>query len=118
MKKLVFVSCLLLMSSVAVPAVAQDPLQVAPKMYNLLFENERVRVMEVTFKPEEKIPQHSHPDHFVVVLKPGKLKISKPDGSATEADLKTDQVMWIDAETHWAQNIGKSDVKLLVTELK
>lgn len=99
-------------------AYADDPLDVAPGMYKKLFENEKVRVMEVTFNPGDKIKQHSHPDHFVTVLEPGKLKIFKPDGSANEMELTKEQVIWIPAETHWAENTGKSRVKLLVSELK
>lgn len=104
--------------SSSVVFAATDPLKVAPNMYKLLFENERVRVMEVTFKPGEKIAEHSHPDHFVTVLEPGKLKISKPNATPNEMELKIDQVIWIPAETHWAENTGTSMVKLLVTELK
>lgn len=95
-----------------------DPLKVAPGMYKKLFENEKVRVMEVTFEPGQKIASHSHPDHFVMVLEAGTLKIFKPDGSADEMALQKDQVVWIPAETHWAENTGKSTVKLLVSELK
>lgn len=97
---------------------AQDPIQVAPQMYKLLFENQHVRVLKVTFKPGEKIKEHSHPDHYVVVKTPGKLKIHKPDGTSTDADLKADQVLWIPAETHWAENMGKTTVELIVNELK
>ena len=97
---------------------AGDPLKVAPDMYKLLFENDKVRVMELTFQPGQKISEHSHPDHFVTVLEPGQLKIFKPDGSSQQLTLKKEEVVWIPAETHWAQNTGKTEVKLLVTELK
>lgn len=97
---------------------AQDPLKVAPDMYKLLFENDRVRVMEVTFTPGQKIAKHSHPDHYVYVVEPGKLKISKPDGSIADADLKEGDVVWIPAETHWAENAGSTTIKLIVNELK
>ena len=63
--------------------VAQDPLKVAPDMYKLLLENDRVRVMEVVFKPGSKIAKHSHPDHFVYVASAGKLTIHKADNSAS-----------------------------------
>lgn len=96
---------------------ANDPLKVAPDMYRLLFENDRVRVMEVTFTPGQKIAEHSHPDHFVTVLEPGQLKIYS-GGKANEMQLKAEQVLWIPAETHWAENTGTSKIKLLVTELK
>lgn len=97
---------------------AADPLEVAPNNYKLLFENEKVRVMEVTFKPGDKIKPHSHPEHFVVVTQPGKLKISKPDGSVNEMELSKEQVVWIPSETHWSENTGKSTVELIVTEMK
>ncbi len=98
---------------------APDPLAAAPDMYKLLFENEKVRVMEVTFKPGQKIAEHSHPhEHFVTVLKPGTLTIHHADGTAAVNELHTDQVVWLPAETHWAQNTGKTEVKLLVSEMK
>src|ERR1041385_4985065 len=85
----------LLLSFPAAMLRAADPLEVAPGMYSLLFQNDRVRVMQVVFKPGEKIAKHSHPDHFVYVLEAGKLKISHPDGTFMDADLKVGQVLWI-----------------------
>ena len=34
------------------------------------------------------------------------------------ANLSAGQVLWIPAETHWAENTGKTKVRLLVNELK
>jgi quercetin dioxygenase-like cupin family protein len=98
--------------------MAQDPLVVAPEMYRLLFENERVRVMEVTFQPGQKIAPHSHPDHYVYVAEAGKIRIFSPDGTSTDADLQVGQVLWLPAQTHWAENIGTTTVRLIVNELK
>ncbi len=103
---------------VATSAFAADPLAVAPEMYKLLFENEKVRVMQVTFDPGQSIPKHSHPDHFVFVNQPGKLQLTTEGGKPADVDLETGKVMWIPSETHSAKNIGKSKVQLLVTELK
>src|SRR5688572_21941066 len=75
-------------------AAAQDPLKVAPDMYKLLLENDRVRVMEVVFKPGSKIAKHSHPDHFVYVAEAGKLTLHKGEGAKSDADLKIGDVMW------------------------
>ncbi len=108
----------LLMGPLAVPSRAQDPLAVAPSMYKVIFENDRVRVMEFVIKAGEKIGMHSHPDHFGYVVKGGKIKISKPDGSSSVADLKMGAVLWINAETHQGENVGKTGIKLIVTELK
>ena len=99
-------------------AMADDPMKVAPDMYKLVFENDRVRVMEVTFQPGQKIPKHSHPDHYIYVAEGGSIKINKPDGTTADANFTVGQVVWISAETHWAQNTGTSVVRLVVNELK
>jgi quercetin dioxygenase-like cupin family protein len=106
-----------LIASLGATIVAQDPIKVAPKMYKVLFENDRVRVMEVTFKPGEEIVPHSHPDHYVYVVQGGKLQITN-DAGKTDAELKAGDVMWIKAEKHFAKNIGTTTVKLVVSELK
>lgn len=102
----------------AKPAFAQDPLKVAPLMYKVVFENERVRVMEVTFKAGEKIAPHSHPDHFAYILDAGMLKIMHAEGEPAELDGKVGQVVWIPAETHSAQNVGTTGFRALIVELK
>src|SRR5262245_58627023 len=95
-------------------AASMDPLVVAPEMYSLVFENDRVRVMQVVFKAGQSIKEHTHPsDHFVYVLEGGQLTIYKKDAPPTVADLKVGQVLWIPAETHWAKNTGPTQVKLL-----
>ena len=99
-------------------APAQDPLKVGPDVYKLKLENERVRVLEVTFAPGAKIGMHSHPDHVAVALTPGKLRIMAKGGKPQELDLKSGDPVWILAESHQAENVGKTEVKLVVVELK
>ena len=99
-------------------AFAADPLEVAPDMYKKNFENDRVRVMTVTFAPGQSIPEHSHPDHFVYVLETGTVKITNSTGNVTDMTPKVGDVLWIPAETHSAVNTGSTEVKLLVVELK
>jgi len=106
-----------LLCAVSQPAFSQDPLKVAPGMYKLLFENERVRVMEVTFKPGESIAPHSHPDHILYAITGGKLSITA-GGKTQEANIAAGQTMWTAAETHFAKNVGTSTIRILVTELK
>lgn len=107
-----------LMGSLAGTGRAQNPVDVAPTMYTVVFENDRVRVMEFVIKAGEKIGTHSHPDHFAYVVNAGKIKISKPDGSSGTLELKAGTVLWIDAETHRGENVGKTTIKLVITELK
>ena len=80
-------------------------------------ENDRVRVSQILFKPKDKAPMHSHPDHVVYVLKGGKLKITT-SGKTDMSDLKTGQAIFFKAQSHEVENTGKTDLDLLVVELK
>ena len=82
-----------------------------------MLENERVRVLDVLFKPGEKEALHSHPDHVICVLEGGKMKVTS-SGKATVIDMKNGQALFLNAQSHEAENIGKTEVHLLVVELK
>ena len=107
-----------LMAALAAPLRAQDPVRVGPDIYKCTFENDRVRVCEVTFKPGAKIATHSHPNHLVYSLTGGKLLVTGPDGKATESVSKAGDVTWSPATTHSGSNPGPTEVKVLVVELK
>jgi predicted metal-dependent enzyme (double-stranded beta helix superfamily) len=66
-----------------------DVLKLTNSGYNLLMENEKVRVMEMQLKPGQKSPMHNHPnDHVVYVFKDAKFKLSSPDEKSAEFELK------------------------------
>jgi len=105
--------------SIALPALAQDPAVVGPDIYKCTFENEHTRVCEVTFQPGAKIASHSHPEHLVYVLQPGKIRITDDGtGKSSDTDFTVGQVVWLPAVTHHAVNIGESEIKAVVVEFK
>jgi quercetin dioxygenase-like cupin family protein len=95
-----------------------DALQAASNVSKLIMENDRVRVFDARFKPGVKAAMHSHPDHVIYIVSGGKLKVTPLKGKTQELDLKAGQVLWMDATSHTAENLGKTDVHLLVVELK
>ena len=95
-----------------------DALQAAPDVYKLLMENDRVRVLDVRVKPGQKTKLHSHPDRVVYVLSDHRLKFTSADGQNKELELKTGQVLWIEAGEHTTENTGKTDARNLAVELK
>ena len=103
---------------VAFPLFAQDPARVAPQIYNCVLENERVRICEIKFRPGDRIALHSHPDHAVYVIAPAKLRITNAAGQANDFDFKPGQTAWIPAESHSAVNIGSTEFRGLVVELR
>src|SRR5262245_27258315 len=108
----------ILVMGLARSAPAQDPLKVGPDIYKLVFENQYVRVMEVTFKPGAKIEMHSHPDHLVYIISGEGLTLKYPDGQTKKMASKPGEAVWIKAEKHAAENTGTSEVRGLVVELK
>ena len=94
-----------------------DPLVAANNVYTFINENDRARVLKVTFKPGDIAKMHHHPYHIVYVLKGGKLKLVS-EGKTQELDMKEGSVVFLDAQNHEATNMGKTTLELLVVELK
>ena len=99
-------------------AKAQDALKVGPNTHRKLLENDRVRMLEVTFAPGDSIGFHSHPDHAVYAVTAGTLRVTTADGKTQVAALKAGDPIWFPAVTHAAKNIGTTTLKLVVVELK
>jgi len=100
-------------------ALAQDAMVAGAPIYKrVLLENAKIRVMEAVFKPGDTIATHSHPDHFVYVASGGTLRIWGADGKFSDVTAETGQALWLDAQSHTAKNIGTTEIKLVVTELK
>ena len=96
---------------------AQDPLKVDPSVYKVKLEEKGVRLFEVSFEPGQKIATHSHPDHVVYAITSGQITITEVGKDAKTMDVKAGDAMYLPAQTHHAQNTGKTSLKLVVVEL-
>ena len=96
----------------------QDPLTVNAKTIALKLENPRVRVLEATIKPGDKEQTHSHPAYVIYVIAGGKFRNHATDGTVTDGEFKTGDVIFRDSVTHWAENIGATTIRLVLVELK
>ena len=94
-----------------------DPLTKASNVYKLLFENDRVRVLEAVFKPGDVAKMHHHPDHVVYALNAGKGRMTS-DGKTKETEIKAGSVFFLDAQDHEFENIGNTTYDAIVVELK
>jgi beta-alanine degradation protein BauB len=82
-----------------------------------VLENDRVRVLKVTFKPGDSAAKHHHPDHVVYVVNGGKMKLTV-DGKTNILDFKTGEAVFLNEQWHEVENVGESTVDLVVVELK
>lgn len=97
---------------------AQDPAVVNPKTVRVKLENDRVRVLEAVLQPGDKELLHSHPPSVIYVIDGGKTRNHTPDGKSSELELKSEEALYRDAFTHWAENTGDTTIHLIVVELK
>ena len=61
----------------ATELAAYDAIAAAPDHHRVVFENEKVRVLEVTIKPGDKEPFHFHPPSVMTVITGAKLRIAE-----------------------------------------
>jgi quercetin dioxygenase-like cupin family protein len=99
-------------------ASAQDPAVVQSKTVKVKFENEKVRVLEAALSAGVKEQMHSHPAYVIYVLAGGTVRNYAADGTTTETELKTGDVLFREPLTHAAENIGTTTMHFILVELK
>lgn len=89
----------------------------------LLFENDRVRVWDLTLAPGESTGMHRHEnDYLYVVIGGGTLQGVSSDGNKGEGrDMADGHVQWRDVageDIHAAINTGNEPWRNIIVELK
>lgn len=95
-----------------------DPTVTDPDKYRVIFENERVRVLEYRDEAGQRTSPHGHPDSVMVTLSSFSRRLVAEDGSHRDVELTPGQVRWLDAQTHSGENIGESPTHVVFVELK
>ena len=99
-------------------ATAQDPIKVDAKHYKVEFENDRVRVLRITYGPHEKSVMHHHPASVAVFLTDGQSRFTMADGKTQDVPMKAGSVQWSEAGKHLPENVGDKPFELVLVELK
>ena len=93
-----------------------DAVIIAPEFHKPLFENEKVRVLEVSLPIGRKTQMHWHPQNVSYILQGGRMKIIKPVGAVDEVELISGKVMAGSEGEHIVENIGDSDIHTIQIE--
>ena len=89
----------------------------------LLFENERIRVWDITLEPGESLPLHRHrTTYFYRCEAGGTVRVGLPDGSAEVYESPRDDVHFHeigpdDLVVHDLANVGETTVRFTTVEL-
>ena len=87
-----------------------------PEVSKILFENNRVRVIELNVEKGTKAAEHTHPDYLAYAITSFGYIATKHGGKKEKRDLKASDVDWHEGETHTVE-FTKSG-RAIVVELK
>lgn len=95
-----------------------DAVNIAPHIHEVIFEDDKLRLLKVTVRPEDTAEMHWHPRNINYITGRGKLRFRKPDGSVVDVDLAEGQVTSSGESSHAVENIGETTVSTIQMELK
>lgn len=102
-------------------AVAQDSKPGDLAGGNIVFENDKVRVISHLGRPRMGVcgtGLHSHPPHLTIMLTDVKAKVTKPGKDPFIAENKAGDVFWDAGGPHVVENMGSRDSRIYLVELK
>ena len=94
-----------------------DPVVTNPEHYTVVFENERVRVLEYTDAPGERTTPHRHPDSVMYTLSSFRRRLHA-GGQHRDVEMAAGFTGWLPAQEHAGENIGDTETHVLFVELK
>jgi hypothetical protein len=94
-----------------------DPVVTNPHLYSVIFENERVRVLEYVDEPGAQSVSHEHPDSVMVTLNSFSRRLSS-GGTSVDVEMPAGTARWLGAQEHSGKNIGSTQTHVIFVELK
>ena len=94
--------------------MAEDSAKVAPDVYKVLFENEKVRLLEVEMEEGSGTEMHSHPDTLIYVISGGKVSFTDPSGEVVDLETVEGETVWMEATEHATQQVAGAIHALLI----
>ncbi len=94
-----------------------DPVVTDPEHYRVIFENERVRVLEYTDVPGESTHDHEHPDSVMYALASFRRRLHH-GRQQRDVEIAAGFTGWVPAQRHRGENIGDTPCHAIFVELK
>lgn len=105
----------------SLPARAQDAAHVDPLNYRVMFENDKVRMLDYASVPGGGvcgIGKHSHPAHVTVQLTPVKVRVTDAASHVQVIDVPAGAAFFEPAVVHTTENVGGTGAHAYIIELK
>lgn len=96
-----------------------DMVRVSAKSSKVLFKNAQIRVVQVSLRPGQKIPMHSHASIAAwLTLTPAEIRETLQTGKSKVHKLRPGQALWHGPRAHSIENVGKTQYRSLAIDLK
>jgi quercetin dioxygenase-like cupin family protein len=99
-------------------SLADDPIPLYPDNYKVLYENDRVRVVDFRLRKGATEKSHSHPAHVAVFLADFKIRFTLPDGQTRMREARQGEIAYSEPTVHASENVGGTDAHGILVELK
>jgi hypothetical protein len=96
---------------------SHDPTLTDGHLYTVIFENDRVRVLEYRDQPGDTTHTHRHPDSVMYTLSSFRRRVANGDRSV-EVEIPAGTVRWVGAQEHSGENTGDTPTHCIFVELK
>lgn len=94
-----------------------DPVVSNPGLYSVIFENDRVRVLEYLDEPGAESVPHDHPDSVMITLTAFERRLSAGDRTV-DVEMPAATARWLAAQRHSGRNTGTTPTHCIFVELK
>jgi len=94
-----------------------DPVETNPDHYAVVFENDRVPVLEYKDRPGDRTTPHEHPESVMHTLSAFRRRLHSGDAHR-DVEMPAGLTGWLPAQQHAGENIGDTDTHVLFVELK
>ncbi len=110
-------ACAALLGS-AGTSFGQDPVPLYPGNYKVLFENDKLRVLDFRLAKGATEAMHDHPANVAVFLADFTIRFTLPDGQTKMRVGHPGDVSYSEATKHSPVNVGETDAHGVIVELK
>src|SRR4051812_18381713 len=97
--------------------MSSDPTVTDPDKHKVVFENDRVRVLEYRDSPGDRTSPHHHPDSVMYTLSSFSRRLVHGERE-TDVELAAGRAAWLSEQDHCGENIGDTETHVLFVELK
>ena len=108
------------MSTIAVADEAPDAVTASPDVYEVIAENDSLRMVAATWKPGQRDMMHSHPAIGIYILSDcEKMLVHYADGTSEDWSAKSGTAgANVPVTSHALENIGDTECRIIYFEPK